>query len=168
MAVAQEFTLVSPFALAGDQPKATDALARGVRAGRPRPNAARSYRERQDDGDGSDDRTGQEADARPLPQQDARRAALRRVPRVLSATTRSSISSRTSIITSPKHTCRPPTRTSRRTARSTTRSSASATRRRNRCSPGPTRSSSPPSRASSAWDRLRTTWRCRRGCAPAT
>jgi excinuclease ABC subunit B len=31
--VAQEFTLVSPFALAGDQPKATDALARGVLRG---------------------------------------------------------------------------------------------------------------------------------------
>ncbi|MGB8907952.1 MAG: excinuclease ABC subunit UvrB [Candidatus Cybelea sp.] len=31
--MAQEFTLVSPFALAGDQPKATDALARGVLRG---------------------------------------------------------------------------------------------------------------------------------------
>jgi excinuclease ABC subunit B len=28
--VAQEFTLASPFALAGDQPKATEALALGV------------------------------------------------------------------------------------------------------------------------------------------
>ncbi|MFZ0030528.1 MAG: excinuclease ABC subunit UvrB [Candidatus Cybelea sp.] len=31
--MAQEFTLVSPFALAGDQPKATDALARGILRG---------------------------------------------------------------------------------------------------------------------------------------
>ena len=31
--MAQEFTLVSPFALAGDQPKATEALARGVLRG---------------------------------------------------------------------------------------------------------------------------------------
>ena len=31
--MAQEFTLVSPFALAGDQPKATDALARGLARG---------------------------------------------------------------------------------------------------------------------------------------
>ena len=31
--MAQEFTLVSPFALAGDQPKATEALARGVAGG---------------------------------------------------------------------------------------------------------------------------------------
>ena len=57
----------------------------------------------------------QPADARPGPQQDARRAAVRRVPRVLPRTTRSSTSSATSTTTSPRRTCRAATRTSRRT-----------------------------------------------------
>ena len=71
-------------ALAGDQPKATEALAEGILRGRPRADAARRHRQRQDHGDGARRRARAEADAGALPQQDARRPALRRVPRFLS------------------------------------------------------------------------------------
>ena len=52
------------------------------RARRPLPDPARRHRDREDGDDGVDRRAGAEADARDRPQQDARRAALQRVPRV--------------------------------------------------------------------------------------
>ena len=57
--------------------------------------------------------------ARDRAQQDARRAALQRVPRPTSPTTRSSTSSPTTTTTSPRPTSRAATSTSRRTRRST-------------------------------------------------
>ena len=63
---------------AGDR----DARRRAPR-GRALPDAARRDRHRQDRDDGVDHRAGPEARARDRPQQDARRAALQRVPRVL-------------------------------------------------------------------------------------
>ena len=51
--------------------------------GRPPPDAARRHRHGQDRDARLDDRQPQQADAGPRPQQDARRPALRRVPRVL-------------------------------------------------------------------------------------
>ena len=95
--------------------------------------------------------------ARDRAQQDARGAALQRVPRVLPRTTRSSTSSRTTTTTSPRRTSRRPTSTSRRTARGTTTSTGSGTRRPRTCSRGATSSSSPRSRASTASARRRST-----------
>ena len=86
--------------------------------------------------------------ARDRAQQDARGAALQRVPRVLPREPASSTSSPTTTTTSPRRTCRRRTSTSRRTRRSTTRSTACATPRPPRCSPAATSSSSPRSRAS--------------------
>ena len=82
--MAQEFKLVSPFALAGRSTQGDRGAGRRGPAGRPRADVARRHRQRQDDGDGAHDRARAKADARALPQQDARRPALRRVPRVLS------------------------------------------------------------------------------------
>ena len=72
-----------------------------------------------------------------------------------SPTTRSSISSPTTTITSRKPTSRAPTPISRRNPRSTSRSTACATRRRARCSSATTSSSSPRCRASTASARSR-------------
>ena len=105
-----------------------------------------------------DDRAGAAAGARDRPQQDARGAALQRVPRVLPGRTRSSTSSRTTTTTSPRRTSRRPTSTSRRTRRSNDdidRLRHAAT------SVAPARaatsSSSPRSRASTASARRRST-----------
>ena len=54
-----------------------------IEAGEPLPDAARRDRHRQDGDDGLDHREGRQAGARDRAQQDARRAALQRVPRVL-------------------------------------------------------------------------------------
>ena len=67
----------------GDQPAAIAALSDGLRAGRALPDAARRDRHRQDRDDGVDHRADPAAGARDRAQQDARRAALQRVPRVL-------------------------------------------------------------------------------------
>ena len=56
---------------------------RGAARGRPLPDPARRHRHRQDLHDGGDDRRGAAAQPRHRPQQDACRAALQRVPRVL-------------------------------------------------------------------------------------
>ena len=66
-----------------DQEQARDALAEGIDARRPLPDAARRHRRRQDRHDGLHDRAGPAPGARDRPQQDARRPALQRVPRVL-------------------------------------------------------------------------------------
>ena len=92
----------------------------------------------QDGDDGLDHREGRPAGARDRAQQDARRAALQRVPRVLPARTPSSTSSPTTTTTSPRRTSRRPTSTSRRTARATTTSTGCATRRPRTCSPAAT------------------------------
>ena len=55
------------------------------RRGQPLHDAARRHRHRQDDDDGGHDRAAAEAVADPRPQQDARRAALQRVPHLLPA-----------------------------------------------------------------------------------
>ena len=68
-----------------DQPKAIAGLAEGLERGRALPDPARRHRHRQDVHDGGDDRAGAAAGARDRAQQDARRAALQRVPRVLPA-----------------------------------------------------------------------------------
>ena len=57
----------------------------GIEAGERCDDAARRDRHRQDDDDGGDDRGGAEAGARDRPQQDARRAAVQRVPDLLPA-----------------------------------------------------------------------------------
>ena len=66
------------------RPAAGDREARRVdRGGRALPDPARRDRHRQDGDDGVDHREGRPPGARDRPQQDARRAALQRVPRVL-------------------------------------------------------------------------------------
>ena len=66
------------------RPAAGDRDARRVDQGRqPLPDAARRDRHRQDGDDGVDHRAGRAPGARDRAQQDARRAALQRVPRVL-------------------------------------------------------------------------------------
>ena len=98
------------------------------------PDASRRHRDRQDDDHGRRDR------GRPAPlaghraQQDARRAALQRVPDASSRTTRSSTSSPTTTTTSPRRTSRAATSTSRRTPRSTRRLTGCDTPRPPPCS----------------------------------
>ena len=79
------FKLDSVYSPTADQPAAIDAIAEERRRGRPLHDAARRHRHRQDDDDGGDDRAAAEAVADPRAQQDARRAALQRVPHVLPA-----------------------------------------------------------------------------------
>ena len=88
----------------------------------PRADAPRRDRHRQDGDDGLGHRGAPAPGARDRAQQDARRAALQRVPRVLPRRTRSSTSSPTTTTTSPRRTSRRPTSTSRRTRRRTTTS----------------------------------------------
>ena len=78
-----DFKFVAPFEPTGDQPAAIERLTDGLAKGAPPPDAARRDRHGQDLDARLDDRRAQQADAGPRPQQDARRAALRRVPRVL-------------------------------------------------------------------------------------
>ena len=133
-----DFQLVSPFQPAGDQPQAIAALIDGLRGGRKQQVlmgvtgsgktftmanviAARAA-----------------ADAGAVAQQDAGRSALQRVQGVLSRTTRSTISSATTTITSPKPTSRSATSTSRKTPRSTRRSTGCGWRPPARWSAGAT------------------------------
>ena len=77
------FQLFRPYPPAGDQPEAIDGLVEGV-ARRPElPDAARRHRLGQDLHDGQRDRAHRPAGDRVRAEQDAGRAALRRVPRVL-------------------------------------------------------------------------------------
>ena len=123
------FQLYQPFPPAGDQPTAIDTLVEG-RRGRPVvPDPARRDRLRQDLHDGQHDRAPRAAGDRVCAEQDARGAALLGVPRVLSAAMRSSISSRTTTITSRKRTCRSATCSSRKIRRSTSISSRCGCRR---------------------------------------
>ena len=69
----------------GDQPKAIETLAAGLQAGERYQTLLGATGHRQDGDDGVDDREGRPSGARDRPQQDARRAALQRVPRVLPA-----------------------------------------------------------------------------------
>ena len=112
-----------------DQPAAIDVARRGARGRASVPDPARRDRHRQDVHDGRRDRARPAPGAGDRAQQDARRAALQRVPRVLPRERRSSTSSPTTTTTSPRPTSRRRTSTSRRTRRSTTRSTASATPR---------------------------------------
>ena len=76
------------------------------RARRQRADAAGRHRHGQDDDDGGDDRGRPAPGADHRPQQDARGAALQRVPDVLPDATRSSTSSPTTTTTSPRPTSR--------------------------------------------------------------
>ena len=78
-----EFKLDSAFTPTADQPRAIESLAEGVARGRALSDAARRHGHRQDDDDGGDDRGGAAPDARDRAQQDARGAAVQRVPHVL-------------------------------------------------------------------------------------
>ena len=78
-----DLRVTSAYRPTGDQPQG-DRPARRVAAGRePRPDAARRDRDGQDGDDGLGDGGAPAARARDRAQQDARRAALQRVPRVL-------------------------------------------------------------------------------------
>ena len=118
------FKTTDVYAPTGDQPQAIEELSREHRGRQPLPDAARRDRHRQDRDDGVDHREGRQARARDRAQQDARRAALQRVPRVLPARTPSSTSSPTTTTTSPRRTSRRPISTSRRTRPRTTTSRA--------------------------------------------
>ena len=78
-----DFKLDSVFTPTADQPQAIAAHGRGGARRRALPDAARRHRHGQDDDDGRRDRGGAAADARDRAQQDARRAAVQRVPHVL-------------------------------------------------------------------------------------
>ena len=73
------------YAPTGDQPRAVAELARSLGARGALPDAAGRHRNRQDGDDGLDHRGDPAAGARDRAQQDARSAALQRVPRVLPA-----------------------------------------------------------------------------------
>ena len=78
-----DFKLDSVFTPTADQPKAIAGAGRGHRGRRALPDAARRDRHRQDDDDGGRDRGGPAPDAGDRAQQDARGAAVQRVPHVL-------------------------------------------------------------------------------------
>ena len=77
-----EFRVSEAYTPTGDQPQAIDDACRVDPRRRPVSDAAGGDRHRQDGHDGLDRRADSEADARDRAQQDARRAALQRVPRV--------------------------------------------------------------------------------------
>ena len=79
------FQLYQPYPPAGDQPTAIDTLVEGVEDGLVVPDAARRDRLRQDLHDGQHDRAARPPGHRVRAEQDARRAALLGVPRVLPA-----------------------------------------------------------------------------------
>ena len=132
------FKLDAVYSPTADQPKAIAALARGHRARGPRADAAGRHRHRQDDDDGGHDRGRPAAGADHRPQQDARRAALQRVPDVLPDELGRVL--RLLLRLLPARGLRPVARTStsRRTRRSTRRSTGCATPPRRRCSPAAT------------------------------
>ena len=114
---------------------------RGRQASRPHAGAARRHRLGQDLHDGEGDRGDAASRAGARTQQDAGRAALRRVQIVLSRQRGRVFRLATTTTTSRRPTSRAPTPTSRRNPRSTSRSTACATRRRARCSNATTSSS---------------------------
>ncbi len=106
---------------------------------RPRvPDAARRHRLGQDLHDGQRHRAHRPAGARARAEQDARGAALFRVPRVLPEQRGRVLRLATTTTTSPRPTCRRATSTSRRTRRSTSTSSRCGCRRPRRSSSGRT------------------------------
>ena len=106
-------------------------------AQRPRaPDAARRHRLGQDLHHRQRDPAGAAPDAGDGAQQDAGRAAVRRVQGVLPEQRGRVLRLATTTTTSPRPTCRPPTPTSRRTPRSTSTSSRCACRPPRRCSSG--------------------------------
>ena len=128
---------------------------RGRQAPRPHPGAARRHRLGQDLHHGEGDRGDAAPGADPRAEQDAGRAALRRVQELLPRQRGRVFRLATTTTTSRKPTSRAPTPISRRNPRSTSRSTACATRRRARCSNATTSSSSPRCRASTASARSR-------------
>ena len=100
----KRFVLVSEFEPAGDQPTAIAELVGGHRGGRAQPGAARRHRHRQDLHRRQDHRGDPAPGDHPRPEQDAGRAALRRVQGASSPRTRSSISSPTTTTTSRRPT----------------------------------------------------------------
>ena len=78
-----DFKLVAPFEPTGDQPQAIEPLSEGLAKGLTDQVLLGVTGHGQDLHAGQGHRAAQQADPRPRPQQDARRAALRRVPRVL-------------------------------------------------------------------------------------
>ena len=111
---ASRSSCVSEFEPAGDQPTAIAELVEGVLGGRAQPGAARRHRHRQDLHRRQDHRGDAAPGDHPRPEQDAGRAALRRVQGRSSRRTRSSTSSPTTTTTSRRPTSRAPTPTSRR------------------------------------------------------
>ena len=133
-----DFRLVAPFEPTGDQPAAIERLADGLEAGcatrrcwAPPAPARRSTL-------AWTIAEAQQADARPRPQQDARRPALRRVPRVLPRQRRRVLRQLLRLLPARGVPAPVATRTSRRTRSGTTRSTGSATPRPTRCSSGAT------------------------------
>ena len=81
--VAREFRTTDVYAPTGDQPRAIEEISRVGQRGQPLPDDPRRDRHGQDGDDGVDDREAPAPGAHHRAQQDARRAALQRVPRVL-------------------------------------------------------------------------------------
>ena len=129
----------------GDQPQAIEKLVEGLERGPRAPDAARGHRERQDIHRRGRDRARAAPDDGAGPQQDPRRAALRRVPRVLPAQRGRVLRLLLRLLPARSLRAVLATPISRRTPRSTSTSSRCASRPPRRCSSGPTPSSSPPS-----------------------
>ena len=109
------YELHQPFEPAGDQPEAIDKLIEGLDRRARVPDAARRHRLGQDLHDGQRHRAHRPAGARARAEQDARRAALFGVPRVLSEQRGRVLRLATTTTTSPRPTFRRATSTSRRT-----------------------------------------------------
>ena len=150
---------VSEFQPAGDQPTAIAELVEGIAGRRAQPGAARRHRHRQDlhrrQGHRGDPAPGDH----PRPEQDAGRAALRRVQGLLPGERGRVLRLLLRLLPAGGLRRRAPTPTSRRKARSTSRSTGCATRPPGRCSSATTSSSSPRSPASTASARPRPTAR---------
>ena len=127
---------ISRFEPAGDQPEAIAKLVEGLQRRPVVPDAARRHRLGQDLHDGQRHRADRPAGARARAEQDARGAALLRVPRVLPEQRGRVLRLATTTTTSPRRTSRRATSTSRRTARSTSTSSRCGCRRPRRSSSG--------------------------------
>ena len=140
---------------------------RGTREGHAPPGAARRDGDRQDPDHRQGHRGRQPPDARPGPQQDARRAAVRGVPRLLPGQRGRVLRQLLRLLPARGVPARAATPTSRRTRAGTTRSIGCATRRPTRCSSAATSSSWPVSAASTASARRWTTARPCSGSGPA-
>ena len=127
------FQLVSDYQPAGDQPQAIEKLVEGLTNGLAHQTLLGVTGSGKTYTIANVIASGAAPDAGAGAQQDPGGAALRGVPRVLSAATRWSTSSPTTTTTSRKPTCPRPTPTSRRTPRSTSTSSRCACRPPRRC-----------------------------------